>query len=146
LSYHRAKKAAPLRGAAPVTVCTNHLALCHLVENGLPCPVSKARPNAKGFVSEVIELKHDRIVLSAIDTWMLAQISDQKLEAFRHDRFSPATGRGDVSPPVRRVVSLLVCGPAWAAIVVALAFGLAAPGEIFYRLLLPATSATPHCL
>ena len=33
LSYHRAYRVAALRGAATITVCANHLALCHLAEN-----------------------------------------------------------------------------------------------------------------
>jgi hypothetical protein len=57
LSYHRTSEAAPLGGAASMTVCTNDLALCHLVD-------------------DVVELQHDRIPLAAVDARMLAQVGD----------------------------------------------------------------------
>ena len=66
MSYHRTSEAAPLRGAATMTVCTNHVALCHLVENALPGPVSKAIADAELLVSQMVELEHDRIGLATI--------------------------------------------------------------------------------
>jgi len=55
-----------------MTVCTNHLALCHLVEDALPGPVPEPCPDAKLLVSKVIELEHDRILLTAVHARMLA--------------------------------------------------------------------------
>ena len=76
MSYHRASETAPLRGAASMTVCTNDLALCHLVEDALPISVPEPVANPELLVSQVVELQHDRITLSAIDTRMLAQVGD----------------------------------------------------------------------
>ncbi len=72
MSYHRASEAAPLCGAASMTVCTNDLALCHLVEDALPFAVSKALPDTELLVSEMVELEHDRVGLAAVRTRMLA--------------------------------------------------------------------------
>ena len=74
MSYHRAREAAPLRGAATMTVCTNHLALCHLVKHALPRPVSKARPDAELLVPEVVKLKDDGVGLTAVHARVFAQI------------------------------------------------------------------------
>jgi hypothetical protein len=74
LSYRRAGEATPSSGAAPVTVCTNHLALCNLVKDALPTPVPKALSDAEFFVPEMVELEHDRVALAAIDAGMLTQI------------------------------------------------------------------------
>lgn len=57
---------APLRGAASMTVCTNDLALCHLVEDALPLAVSEACGDAEFLVAEMIELEDDRVGLAAV--------------------------------------------------------------------------------
>jgi hypothetical protein len=72
LSYHRASKATPTSGAASMTVCTNDLALCNLVKDALPIPVSDALGDVEFLVAEVTELKHDRVGLAAVDAGMLA--------------------------------------------------------------------------
>lgn len=82
MSYHRTREAAPLGGAATMTVCTNDVALGHLVENALPRAVSKSLPDAEFLVSEVIELEHDRVALAAVDAWVLTQVGHQILDAF----------------------------------------------------------------
>jgi hypothetical protein len=73
LSYRRAGEATPSSGAAPVTVCTNHLALCNLVEDALPVPVPEALADAEFIVPEMVELEHDWVALAAIDARMLVQ-------------------------------------------------------------------------
>ncbi len=72
LSYHRTSETAPLCGAASVTVCTNHLALCHLVEDALPRTVPEAVPDAELLVPKMVELQDDRIGLAAVDAGMLS--------------------------------------------------------------------------
>ena len=72
MSYHRAREATPTSGAASVTVCTNHLALCHLVEDALPIAVSNALRDAEFLVPQMVELQDDRVGLSAVDAGMLA--------------------------------------------------------------------------
>jgi hypothetical protein len=39
-----------------MTVCTNHLALCHLVEDALPFSVSQARRDTELLVAKVVKL------------------------------------------------------------------------------------------
>ncbi len=82
MSYHRTCEAAPLSGATTMTVCTNHLALCHLVQDALPLAVSKALPDAELLVPEMVELQHDWVGLTAVHTGMLAQIRDQERDPF----------------------------------------------------------------
>jgi hypothetical protein len=55
-----------------MTVCTNHVALGHLVEDALPSTVSKALCDAKLLIPKVIELEDDRVGLAAVDAWVLA--------------------------------------------------------------------------
>jgi hypothetical protein len=86
LSYHRTSEAAPFSGAAPVTVCTNHLALCHLVKNALPGSVPETGCNAELLVPEVVELENDRIALAAVRAGVLAQIGDQELDPLSNER------------------------------------------------------------
>jgi hypothetical protein len=92
LSYHRASETAPLRGAASMTVCTNDLALCHLVKNALPGPVPKTRPDAELLVAKVVELEHDRIALAAVRARVLAQIGDQILDPLCDERLLAFAG------------------------------------------------------
>jgi hypothetical protein len=65
-----------------MTVCTNDVALCHLVEDALPCTVSKPLPDAEFLVPKVIELEDDRVPLSAVDARVLTQVRHQILDAF----------------------------------------------------------------
>lgn len=90
MSYHRADEATPTSGAASMTVCTNHVALCHLVEDALPFSIAKALPNAELLVSQMVELQDDRVGLSAIDAGVLAQKRDQIGDPFS-DHSLPAT-------------------------------------------------------
>jgi hypothetical protein len=144
LSYHRACEAAPLSGAASVTVCTNDLALCNLVEDALPIAVLNSLRNAKLLVPEMVELKHDRIGLSAIDARVLAQIDDEEFEAL--DDQSPLSDSCllDVPLTIGLVVLLLVRGAARPAVVVALPPSLPPPSEIVQRLFPRTAPASPH--
>jgi hypothetical protein len=80
LSYRRANEAAPPRGATPVTVCTNDVALCNLIEHVAPITAPDAGRNRKSFISEVIELEHDGIGLAAVDARMVAEIGHEEDE------------------------------------------------------------------
>jgi hypothetical protein len=104
-----------------MTVCTNDLALCHLVENTLPAPVPKPLGNAELLVPQVIELEDERILLTAVSAWMLAEECHQKRDALGHELSPTAAGGVDVSLPVGRVVLLLVLSATWAAVIVSLA-------------------------
>ncbi len=146
MSYHRTSEAAPLRGAASMTVCTNHLALCHLVEDALPGSVSKASPDAELLVPKVVELEHDWIALAAVRAGVLAQIGDQVLDPLSNERLLAFPGRIDISLAVGRVVLLLVGSPAGAAVVIPLASGFPAPGELVKLLFEVAAPASTHSL
>lgn len=92
MSYHRTSEATPLGGAATMTVCTNDVALGHLVEDALPSPVSKPLPDAEFLVSKVIELKDDWIALAAVDAGVLAQVRHQVLDAVGNQGLLAAPG------------------------------------------------------
>jgi hypothetical protein len=64
-----------------MTVCTNDLALCNLVEDALPIAVSEPIADAELLVPQMVELKHDRICLSAVDAGMPTQVRDQILDS-----------------------------------------------------------------
>jgi hypothetical protein len=105
-----------------MTVCTNHVALCHLVENALPSPVSKAVADAELLVSQMVELKDDRIGLAAVHARVLSQKGNQVLDPPSDGCLPAFLGRIDISLAVRCIVLLLVGGPARAAVAVPLAF------------------------
>jgi hypothetical protein len=82
LSYRRAAEAAPLRGAASMTVCTNDLALCNLVKHVLPAPALQTVRDSELLVSQMVELEDDGIVLATVDTGVFAEPGDQILRPF----------------------------------------------------------------
>ena len=84
MSYHRACEAAPTSGTAPVTVCTNHLALCNLVEHALPLAVPQSGGDSEFLVAQMVELEHYGIGLAAVNARVLAQKHDEKLDPLRH--------------------------------------------------------------
>jgi len=55
-----------MSGAASMTVCTNDLALCNLIEHALPVSVLKTLGDAELLVPEMVELEHDRIGIAAV--------------------------------------------------------------------------------
>jgi hypothetical protein len=129
-----------------MTVCTNDLALCHLVEDALPLTVPEAGGNAELLVTKMVELKDDGIGLATIDAWMFPQVCDQEVDAFGDDNLLPSPGRLDVPLAIRRIVRLLVLRTTWAAIVVPLPQFFAAPSEVvdrFSRLQRPHLLITP---
>jgi len=56
-----------------MTVCTNDLALCNLVEHILPAATLQALRNRELLVPQVVELEDDRVLLPAIDARMFPQ-------------------------------------------------------------------------
>jgi hypothetical protein len=144
LSYHRASEATPMSGAASMTVCTNDLALCHLVEDALPVTIPQALCDAEFLVPEMVELQDHGVGLPAVQAWMFTKKSDQVLDAFGGDGALPSLSLIDVSPAIRQVVLALVVGPAGPAVVVALAECFAAPGEVLKRLFQMAAPTSPH--
>jgi hypothetical protein len=127
-----------------MTVCTNDLALCNLVEDALPVSTLKTLGDAELLVPEVVELENDRIGLSAVDAGVLSQVGNQILEALSDDSSLSGPCLLDVSPTVGPVVLLLVHSAARPAVVVALPARLPPPGESLQRLLFMAAPATPH--
>ncbi|HKF82063.1 MAG TPA: ATP-binding protein [Solirubrobacterales bacterium] len=142
MSYRRAEEAAPLRGAASMTVCTNDLALCNLVEHVGPVAVRQTLRNPKLLVSQVVELEDDRIVLSAVGAGMLPQESDEILGPFFDHRFLPLPGEGDVALLVRQIVLAMLGRPAGPAVVIELPTRPPPPGK-FLCWLLPFAALTP---
>jgi hypothetical protein len=49
-----------------MTVCTNDLALCHLVEDTLPLAISKTRCDTEFLVAQMVELQDNRVSLAAV--------------------------------------------------------------------------------
>ena len=75
MSYRCTSEATPYRGAASMTVCTNDLALCHLVEDALPGSLADPAADREFLVPQMIELEDDRVVLATVGARVLAQYS-----------------------------------------------------------------------
>jgi hypothetical protein len=61
-----------------MTVCTNDVALCNLVENVVPVSVSNTRRNREFLFPKVVELEYDGIGLAAIDARVLLEVRHQE--------------------------------------------------------------------
>jgi hypothetical protein len=93
-----------------VTVCTNHVALCHLVKDALPGSLAPALADAEFLVAQTVELEDERICLPAIDAWVLSQEGNQTLDPLDEDFLAPAARVVYVSLPMGRIMLLLVLG------------------------------------
>jgi hypothetical protein len=129
LSYRRAKEAAPLSGTASMTVCTNDVALCNLVEHVVPIAISDASRDREFLVAQVVELQHDGIGLAAIDARVVAEIGDEENEPLFELGSLPPRCSVDVALFVGSVVLLLVPGAAGPAVGIPLASFSAVPRE-----------------
>jgi hypothetical protein len=56
-----------------VTVRADHVASRHLVEHRLPVAAAETCGDAEALASDVVELEHQRVGLSAIDTRMIEE-------------------------------------------------------------------------
>jgi hypothetical protein len=101
LSYHRTHESATTSGPATVTVCTNHVALRHLVEDALPVPISQALGDPKLLVGEVVELEYERVTLSTVDAGMCAEELDEERRSFACRRPLALLSQVDVAAAVR---------------------------------------------
>jgi hypothetical protein len=144
LSYRRASVAAPTSGATPVTVCTNDLALCNLVEHAPPITISQPLRDAEFLVPKVVELQDDRVALAAIDARVLTQVGDQKGRSFGDLNALSALGLVDVATSIGLVVLPLVAGPTRPAVAVPLPTLPSTPRELVLLLRLPAPTAPSH--
>ena len=95
---------------------------------------------------EMVELEDQRIGLAAVDAGTLAEELDEIGGALGDDRLLATQGLGDIALPVRGIVLAFVGGSARAAVVVPLAAGLAAPGEVREREGLLAAAAGTGCV
>jgi hypothetical protein len=64
-----------------MTVCTNDVALCNLVEHVVPVSVSNAGRDPELLVSEMIELEDDRVGLATVDAWVVAEVVHEEGKA-----------------------------------------------------------------
>lgn len=62
LSYHRACEPCPMGCSPTMTISTNHIALCDLVQHGLPAMVAKPLGDIEVLVPEMVELQDERSV------------------------------------------------------------------------------------
>jgi hypothetical protein len=56
-----------------MTISTNHVALCDLIQHGLPAVVAESLGDVEVLVSQMVELEDERICLAAIDARPLAE-------------------------------------------------------------------------
>ena len=70
LSYRRTYEAAPLCGAASMTVCTNNIALGDFIKDDSPWPADESLRDVERLVLQVIELQDERIRLATVAAWV----------------------------------------------------------------------------
>jgi hypothetical protein len=99
-----------------MTVRTNDIALCDLVEQRLPAASAKARGDAELLVGEMIELQDEWIVLATVDARSLTEQSDQIVGTVGCELLFAANRSCDVTVSILRVVLAHVLGSAFAAV------------------------------
>ena len=144
MSYHRACKPGPMSGSPTMTISTNHVALCDLVQHGLPAVVAEPLGDIEVLVPKMVKLEDERVCLAAIDARPLAEEFHETGSALHRNRSLAPQRVGYIALTVCGVVLLLVVGSAWAAVVVQLPARLASPCELGGGLELPAASAAPR--
>jgi len=80
-----------------VTVRADHVASRHLVEHRLPVAAAETGGDAEALVSDVVELEHECVRLSAIDARMIAEKGHEIGDSFGDERAFPAHGVLDVT-------------------------------------------------
>jgi hypothetical protein len=75
-----------------MTVGTYDLALLDLGQNGFPGPFAHASADTELFVSQVIELQHERVALPTIDAGMLTKKRNEIGSALGNDLFRATPG------------------------------------------------------
>jgi hypothetical protein len=125
-----AREARSERRSTTMAVRAHHIASVDLVENGLPVVTADPDRDAEALASYVVELEHQRVGLSAVEAWPLAEELDQIGHPLgnQHAFFDATRSRHTVA--VGRVVLWFVLGSTRAAVVVALAFSPAVPGKL----------------
>jgi hypothetical protein len=73
-----------------MTVCTNDVALCNLVDDASPVPVPETTPDIESLVPTVVEFQDDGIGLAAIDARMLREKNQQISNPFDCKSLLPA--------------------------------------------------------
>jgi hypothetical protein len=127
-----------------MTVCTNHVALCNLVEHVVPVAVPDAVRNPEFLVSQVVELKYDGIGLAAIYAWVIAKVGNEEDHSFLAQGSIPSCGGIDIALFVGPIVLLLVLGTTRPAIRIPLPSRPPMPGEVLGRFLRLAARASAH--
>ena len=86
MSYHRAREFCPIGGSPTMTISTNHVALCDLVEHGLPAVVAQSLGDIEVLVPQMVELEDERICLATIHARPLAKELDKEGSALHSKR------------------------------------------------------------
>ncbi len=141
MSYHRTRELGPVRGSPTMTVCTNDLASCNLVEDGLPGEVADALRDVEALVADMVELQDQRVSLAAVRAWPLAKDLEEELDTRQSGCPLASLGILDAAVMVLGVMLPFVGSPARAAVVVPLAPTLSPPGEVVDWLGLAAAAA-----
>jgi hypothetical protein len=125
-----------MRGPAPVTVRTHHLALGDLREDSVPIAVPDPICDIERLIALVIKLQNNQIVLSAVNAGMAFQELDQEADSFVEDATPPGRSVVDVALFVVPVVFAFVDRPTASTVIIELTLGFAAPRELTQRLCL----------
>jgi hypothetical protein len=124
-----------------MAVGADHVALPDLGEDRLPIPVRQDGADAELLVASVVELEHNRVGLSTIETGVGLEVTQEPLGPLDCERPLALASVRDVALLVGRVVLVVIHGPARSAHVVPLPSILSPPIEALGRLGLAAASA-----
>ena len=127
-----------------MAVGANDIALLHLGQDVFPRPLAHALADAESFFSQMIKLQDERVVLPAIGAGVFTKEGHEIGSALGNDSFPAPPGGIDVALLVTGIMLVLVGGPTWPAIVIALPERFPPPSKINQRLLLVAAPADPH--
>lgn len=119
--------------ATSVAIRAHNLTLLDLVEDPLPVVALQGVTDRECLVSQMVELKHDGVIFTAIAARMRFEVLDQVPGSLTGDTLAQLTGLRDISLTVGAIVLAFVVGTTGPAIVVVLPLASTPPVEICDR-------------
>jgi hypothetical protein len=115
---------------AAMAVRTDDLAFLDLIENALPVAVGQLSANVEALVSDVVELKDQWILFTAVNTRVRLEVPEQETHPLLCTSSLPLSLEVDVALPVGGVVLLSIGGSTGSAVRVDLATGHISASEV----------------
>jgi hypothetical protein len=120
-----------MSGSSSMTVCTNDVALCNLIDDALPVSVPETASDVESFVATVVEFQHDGVRLAAVDARMLCEEIDEVANPFNCQPSLSLQRIRYITLAIGDIVLVVVVRTARSAVVIPLTACFSPPGKGF---------------